>query len=153
MVHNFVIFRLHRYRKVYKWSDDQLGQMRDEVVALKLDKSLDDIADGCREDGCLNIFQLWEKVGSIMKAGKACYSTIKCLALLLLVTPHSNAQSERIFSMVNKNLRADRSCLDKDTTLNSIMIIKTRGLTLDFAPSDALLKSARQATRLMLSDK
>ena len=54
-----------------------------------------------------NIFQLWEKVGSIMKAGKACYSTIKCLALLLLVTPHSNAQSERIFSMVNKNLRAD----------------------------------------------
>ena len=55
--------------------------------------------------------------------------------------------------MVNKNLRADRSCLDKDTTLNSIMIIKTRGLTLDFEPSDALLKSARQATRLMLSDK
>ena len=46
------------------------------------------------------------------------------IALFLLTIPHSNAEEERIFSIIGKNKTKFRSNLDNETSLNSIMLIK-----------------------------
>ena len=42
----------------------------------------------------------------------------------VLVIPHSNATSERIFSMISKNVTSTRSSLNIEETVGSIMIVK-----------------------------
>ena len=46
------------------------------------------------------------------------------MAKLVLTIPHSNAQEERLFSMVRKNKTAFRPSLDPKGTLSSILAIK-----------------------------
>ena len=47
------------------------------------------------------------------------------IVLFLLTIPHSNAGEERIFSITEKNKTKFLSNLDNETSLNSIMLIKT----------------------------
>ena len=47
------------------------------------------------------------------------------VAEVILVIPHSNAELERLFSIVRKNKSLDRSSLTLDETLSSILATKT----------------------------
>ena len=131
---------------MYSWSDRQLDQLKDQLHLLVKDAMLKELSAKHTDP-----HSFWKAVGEIEKGGVKCYSLIRSLAMLLLVIPHSNAEPERVFSMINKNLTPERRTLDKDTTLNNIMIIKTRKLPLDFVPSKELLSLAKKATRLMLN--
>ena len=68
----------------------------------------------------------------------------------LCLIPHSNAVADRVFSLINKNLTAQRKSMKKETTLNNIMIVKCADLLIDFEPEAELLKNAKRATRLSL---
>ena len=57
------------------------------------------------------------------------FRTLFEVALLVLITPHSNAGIERVYSLVNKNRPegSERNRLDIDASLSSILAVKPRG--------------------------
>ena len=81
------------------------------------------------------IDRFWREVCALKTGEGLSYKLVSQLAAVMLVIPHSNASPERIFSMINKNLSPERSRLNKDTTLNHIMIIKTSSLLISFQPT------------------
>ena len=72
---------------------------------------------------------------------------------LILITLHSNAGVERVFSLVNKNKSAgnDRNKLDIEGSLSSILAVKmewpeSQEKCYCFKSSDELLNSAKKVT-------
>ena len=70
------------------------------------------------------------------------------VAKLVLTLPHSNADEERVFSLVRKNKTDFRASLDLNRTLSSVITVK---MNLDesshqFMPSKNLLKKAKAAS-------
>ena len=67
---------------------------------------------------------------------------------MVLTIPHSNAEEERLFSMVRKNKTAFRPNLDPAGTLSSILSIKlaAKEPAHCFEPSSEVLKNAKAAT-------
>ena len=75
----------------------------------------------------------------------------KC-ALVVLLTPHSNASIERVFSLVNKNKSeaSNRNQLDIEGSLSSVLAVKldrpeSVSSCLDYDPDDTLLQEAKKA--------
>ena len=71
---------------------------------------------------------------------------------LVLVTPHSNAGTEHVRSLVNKNKKegSDRNKLDIEGSLSAILAVKmdqpeSFSKCYDFKPSQKLLKEAQKA--------
>ena len=61
--------------------------------------------------------------------------------------PHSNADEERVFTMVRKNKTPFRSSLSMDGTLSSILTVKLADVdAVQFKPTNELLKKAKSAT-------
>ena len=73
---------------------------------------------------------------------------LSSISKLILVLPHSNAEEERLFSIVRKNKTAFRPTLDPKGTLSSILTIKFAGKepAHQFEPPKELLKKAKSAT-------
>ena len=74
------------------------------------------------------------------------------IASIVLVIPHSNADQERLFSIVHKNKRYSGSSLKLDGTLSSIPSMKTHypEATIPcyrWKPDAALLEKSRSAAR------
>lgn len=69
---------------------------------------------------------------------------------LVLVLPHSNADAERVFSVVGLNKTKTRNSLALDGTLSSIMAIKMADLEPCFKwePSSTIIKASKKATGL-----
>ena len=70
------------------------------------------------------------------------------VAKLILVIPHSNAEEERVFSLIRKNKTAFRPNLDPKGTLSSIITIKLANTEPAhcYEPTSDVLKSAKSAT-------
>ena len=71
------------------------------------------------------------------------------VAKLILVIPHSNAEEERVFSLVWKNKTCFRPNLDPDESLASIITCKLamEGESVTkFSISDNLISTVKQAT-------
>ena len=97
---------------------------------------------------CSDLGKAWKLLYD-MKSDVTNVKKFSCLSKVvetILVIPNSNAQSERIFSMINKNLTKSRPNLDKERTVNSILMTKC---ALDnigsFEPSKDLLVKAKKA--------
>ncbi|KAJ4919361.1 hypothetical protein JOQ06_013881 [Pogonophryne albipinna] len=60
--------------------------------------------------------------------GLSQFGRLTKIAQLVLVLPHSNADAERVFSMVGLNKTKTRNSLALDGTLSSIMTVKMAGL-------------------------
>ena len=82
--------------------------------------------------------------------GKRKFGLLAPIAKLVLTLPHSNADEERVFSLVRKNKTVFRPNLSLDTTLPSILQCKVNGFShmncFNFEPSRDLLQQAKQAT-------
>ena len=61
-------------------------------------------------------------------AGTKEFERLVAVAKLVLVLPHSNADAERVFSVVGLNKTKTRNSLALDGTLSSIMAIKMGAL-------------------------
>lgn len=144
---NAVVY-FFRYRKVFNYTDRDIEVLQDSFDELKMSNCLKSFQNFLADDIC----KFWGNVSNYQVGTDKPFSLLSTLALGICVIPHSNAGPERFFSMIRKNLRSDRSCIKKDTTLNSLMILKTCELSLDFIPSSDLLKKAKTATRLALLD-
>ena len=77
------------------------------------------------------------------------------VATLVLVTPHSNAGIERVYSLTNKNKPegSDRNRMDIDGTLASIIGVKLGRPECEnkcymYEPSEVALEAAKRATKL-----
>ena len=92
---------------------------------------------------------LWHHI-STMRAPDNSYRFFRLsqIAKLILVIPHSNAEEERVFSMVRKNKTAFRSNLDPKGTLSSILTIKLANSQPAhcYEPTSSVLKKAKSAT-------
>lgn len=94
---------------------------------------------------------MWYELGVLRDAsGHECFGILAKVAKLVLILPHSNADCERIFSMVTKNKTQFRGSLASDKTLPSLLKCKVNALTEvpchKFKPSSKLLKAAKSAT-------
>lgn len=71
------------------------------------------------------------------------------VAQFVLIIPHSNADEERVFSMVTKNKTVFRSNLKFDGTLGSILKVKLANSEscTTFEPPSTVLETAKKATR------
>ena len=76
------------------------------------------------------------------------FAQLSQIVKLILVIPHSNAEEERVFSMVRKNKTAFRPSLDPKGTLSSILTIKLANTqpAHSYEPSKEVLKKAKSAT-------
>ena len=88
--------------------------------------------------------------------GKPKFSELANLKLGVLVIPHSNADSERIFSQVRKNRTETRPNLSV-STLSSLMVLKTYMTSMDkkcyeHTYTTKQLKSAKLATYQVLQN-
>ena len=72
------------------------------------------------------------------------------MAKLVVVLPHSNAEGERVFSMVTKNKTAFRPSLTLDGTLSSIITVKLANPEpcTEYEPPTTTLQTAKKATVL-----
>ena len=95
---------------------------------------------------------LWHCISHI-KLVETSLNRLKCLPLIasiVLVIPHSNADQERLFSIVRKNKADSRSSLKLDGTLSSILSMKTHYPEAimpcyKFKPANNLLKKSKGA--------
>ncbi|KAL5489186.1 hypothetical protein EMCRGX_G018251 [Ephydatia muelleri] len=68
---------------------------------------------------------VWHHLSSLKAPdGNPRFNRLSKIAKVVLVIPHSNAQEERIFSMVRKNKTCFRPNLDPKGTLSSILTVK-----------------------------
>ena len=78
----------------------------------------------CEEEGALD--QFWFSMGQILKSGdysQKRFHNLSKLCKILLVLPHSNADPERLFSMVQKVETEQRSSL-KPSTVQDLVSVK-----------------------------
>ena len=65
-----------------------------------------------------------------------------------MTIPYSNAGKERIFSLINKNKTLSRSSLKLDSTLSSLITVKTHiENPLKWQPSKTIVEKAKKATK------
>ena len=103
------------------------------------------------EDGTACLFRMdviWGHLNATKSAdGTHRFDLLARVALTVLCLPHSNAEEERVFSMIGKNKRAERSSLQVKGTLSSIMTVKPADLNAKtFMPPVSVLKAAKSAT-------
>ena len=102
------------------------------------------------EQGDIMLDRLWHHIGNIKNAdGTWRFERLRKVVRLILTIPHSNAEEERIFSIIRKNKTCFRPNLDPSETLGSIVTVK---LAMESEPvtsivlPDKVLASAKEAT-------
>ena len=112
----------------------------------------------CEENGVPTVFHyrvdvLWWHIANMRlpETNLPQFRHLMKVAELILVLPHSNAEEERLFSIVRKNKTESRSSMNLSGTLSSILAMKTSfpESTIPcsrWQPDDALLMKAKGAT-------
>ena len=79
------------------------------------------------EDDVYHIDDLWLYPATLKTPGSndKDFDLLAKVTRCIMMIPHSNANEERIFSMINKNKTPSRSSLQDDDMLSSLFIIKT----------------------------
>ena len=92
---------------------------------------------------------VWSYINSIKRGdGTLKLARLSKVAHLVLTLPHSNAEEERVFSMVTKNKTNFRPNLKLDGTLSSILTIKLANLEScqDYKPCSSVIEKAKTPT-------
>ena len=103
---------------------------------------------------------LWWHIANLVIPGKQVkrLKVLPKVAKVTLVIQHSNAELERLFSIVRKNKSLDRSSLSLDGTLSSILATKTMYPKSEtpcykWRPTQKLLETSKKATTVCNSKK
>lgn len=110
-----------------------------------------DVTETENEECKIQPDRLWHELGKQKDVnGKKKFGLLSLVAKVVLTLPHSNADEERIFSLVRKNKTMFRPNLSLDKTLPSIIQCKVNFFSdtkcYEFTPSKDLLQKAKQAT-------
>ena len=89
----------------------------------EIPKSVREAADN--GDSKLKADIIWHHLSCTRRPdGQERFPKLSKIALLVLTIPHSNAEEEKVFSMIKQNKTAFRPSLNQEETLGSIMTIK-----------------------------
>ena len=149
---------MEKYKGILQYDDYEMDKLFEEFIDFKslsdseLPPGAWEVDDGSKEyriDTLLyHIQQLRSLAGNNQR-----FELLFKVAKLILITPHSNAGIESVFSLVNKNKSAasNRNKLDMEGSLSSILAVKmerpeSQEKCYCFKPSEELLISAKKAT-------
>ncbi|XP_054628077.1 uncharacterized protein LOC129179195 isoform X2 [Dunckerocampus dactyliophorus] len=94
--------------------------------------------------------EAWVEIGAMESGGTKLFSNLSAVMLGVCVIFHSNADCERIFSLVTKNKTARRACLSTEVlsslVTRKVMIASKGSACYKETFTDALLKKAKSAT-------
>lgn len=98
-----------------------------------------------------DVESFWGSMASMKNkvTGMSRFARLSHIAKLVLVLPHSNADAERVFSMVGLNNTNTRNSLALEGTLSSIMTVKMAGLEphcFKWEPPVSVIKASKSAT-------
>ena len=159
----FLVFLLIRCVNFLGWnSPEQMNNLSEEFVEFQLlndndipketwDKATVSVDE---DEKCYHRMDfLWQYISTVKSPDHTPrFLMLSKVAMLVLVIPHSNAEEERVFSMVRKNKTAFRPSLDSKGTLSSILTIKLGQdkPSHQFEPTKEVLKKAKSATRIVI---
>ena len=94
---------------------------------------------------------VWDHLSKVKDvSGNLKFPILSKVAKLVLTIPHSNADAERVFSMIGKNKIKSRADLALEGSLSSITTCKVNQFfevpCYDFRPSKSMLTNAKKAT-------
>lgn len=117
------------------------------------------VVDSVEEDGtvvCHYGAVLWWHIGQMQQPETSVlrFRDLSKVVHTVLVIPHSNAEEERLFSMVHKSKTDSRSSLNIDGTLSNITLANSETTTpcYKWKPDNELLQSSKRATALYNRD-
>ena len=107
------------------------------------------VVDGESEAQHHRMDLIWAHLSTMKNPdGTVRFAKLAKVALLVLIIPHSNAQEERVFSMVTKNKTAFRPNLRLGGTLSSILTVKQANPEPchKYEPPKEVIETAKKAT-------
>ncbi len=129
-------------------SDDDIG-----TEAWQAAKVLEEVEDDGTEVFHYRVDVLWWHVTNLKQCGSVVgrFKHLTKVAEAGLVIPHSDAEEERLFSIVHKNKTDSRSSLSLDGTLSNILTMKLQypestTPCFKWQPTEELMKSSKSAT-------
>nr|XP_015930873.1 uncharacterized protein LOC107457258 [Parasteatoda tepidariorum] len=140
-----VLYFADRFRHMF--SDEEYCKLEEEFASYQF-----------QDFSNINLTRMdcaWNEISKLTDgSGVKKFAVLPKLMLLVLLVPHSNAYTERVFSIVRKNQNDFRPNLGTET-LSSLLIEKTKALTnkklcFERKFSDAEIRAAKQSTKLDL---
>ena len=127
-----------------------MDRLNEEYINYQL-LSAEDMSPALKCEENLRVDYLWGYLKGIKEPGTNVFAfgQLFRVAEVVMNIPHSNANEERIFSLINKNKTPSRSSLQLNGTLSSLIVIKTHIIDnpLKWKPSNAVIEKAKHATR------
>ena len=135
----------------------QLDQLRDEFLQYQLMQDTD-IPDSVWQSALVaedeqtrhyRMDVIWAHTKTMRDPdGALLFERLATVAILVLTLPHSNAEEERVFSLVAKNKTKFRPSLKLDGTLSSIITLKLANTEPchKYEPTKEVITSAKRAT-------
>lgn len=158
-VHYVVMFH-YRYPGLLPYAATwQLDQLRDEFVQYQMMEDAD-IPDTVWQSALVaedeqtdtryyRMDVIWAHMKTMRDPdGALMFERLATVALLVLTLPHSNAEEERVFSLVTKNKTKFRPNLKLEGTLSSIVTLKLANTESchTYDPTKEVLAAAKKAT-------
>ena len=121
----------HRYPNLLPFKEpsefDSLTEEFNEYQLLRDSDIPDHVIESCKTDrGDLKLDSLWSFIGQMKDHAESAllFPRLWKVVRLILTILHSNAEEERVFSIVRKNKTCFRPRLDPEETLASIVTVK-----------------------------
>ena len=157
-----VEFFCSKYSKLLKLTPAQMDTLQEEFTDYQL-LSKSDIPESVWKESLMfeeemegatkghhRMDMIWAYLTQMKNTDSSLrFKLLSQIARLVLVIPHSNAGEERVFSLIRQNKTQNRSSLDANGTLASMIQIKLANSDpcTKWEPSKALLKAAKGATK------
>ena len=158
-----VLHFVDRFDHFFNFTDQELNALSEEFVdytclsdeaipdhiwkdAEVITKTKDDSQNVYYRDDILWAFLSELKVPD---SGSPRFKFLSKVARLVLVLPHSNASTERIFSLIRKNKTVSHPSLTIERTLDSVLTVRANQkdpCCHKFKPTASLLKKAKKCT-------
>ena len=151
-----VEFFINRYPAFF--TNLNLDDLHDEVVAYKTAPCLPaavlksaTVTENNSKEEYLRMDVVWDHLSKAKDvSGNLKFPIISKVAILVLTIPHSNADAERVFSIIGKNKIKSRADLAIEGTLASLTTCKVNQFfeipCYQFKPSKEMLEKAKKAT-------
>lgn len=150
-----VMFFVEKYSDILNFAPRDIDLLQDQFVDYQLLPTdfLPPAVSGSGQGTCFaRLDDVWTFLAKARHAdGQYWFPHLSKVAEVVMLIPHSNAEEERIFSIVRKTKTDFRPSLSSSTTLTSLIMTKLAmpdGSAVKFEPSKELLTKAKKATMM-----
>ena len=157
-----VEFFVSKYPRVLQFTPAQLNALQEEFIDYQLLKE-ENIPIQVWKDATMTVNEsesssktpyyrmdvIWSHLAEMKNVDQSYrFKYLSMISKLVLVLPHSNAGEERVFSLIRQNKTPNRSSLNTNGTLSSMMQVKLANMQTchKWEPSTDLMKASKKAT-------